>query len=178
MVTPSGQEGSANFWGMDVLCSVSHSVVSGSLWPLGLWPTSLLAPWDSPGKILEWIAIPFSRGSFQPRDRTRVSFIAGRSFMSELQGDPVLWIGSSILGFPWWLSWKRSRLQCSRLGFDPLVGKIPWRREQLPTPVFWPGEFHELYSPWGQKESDMTEQLSFSSVICLPIQEPWVWLLG
>ena len=36
------------------------------------------------------------------------------------------------------------------------VGKI-WRREQLPTPVFWPGEFHGLYSPWGCKESDMNE---------------------
>ena len=39
------------------------------------------------------------------------------------------------------------------------VGKIPWRRERLPTPVFWPGEFHGLYSPWGHKESDTTEQL-------------------
>ena len=29
-------------------------------------------------------------------------------------------------------------------GFDPWVGKIPWRREQLPTSVFWPIEFHEL----------------------------------
>ena len=29
-----------------------------------------------------------------------------------------------------------------RPGFDPWVGKIPWRRESLPTPVFWPGEFH------------------------------------
>ena len=37
---------------------------------------------------------------------------------------------------------------------------IPWRRERLPTPVFWPGEFHGLYSPWGRKESDMTERLS------------------
>ena len=27
-------------------------------------------------------------------------------------------------------------------GFDPWVGNIPWRRERLPTPVFWPGEFH------------------------------------
>ena len=26
-------------------------------------------------------------------------------------------------------------------GFDPWFGKIPWRREQLPTPVFWPEEF-------------------------------------
>ena len=38
-----------------------------------------------------------------------------------------------------------------------LVGKIPWRRERLPTPVFWPGEFHGLYSPWGRKESIMPE---------------------
>ena len=30
------------------------------------------------------------------------------------------------------------------------------------TPVFWPGEFHGLTSPWGHKESDMFEQLSFS----------------
>ena len=36
----------------------------------------------------------------------------------------------------------------------------PWRRERLSTPVFWPGEFHGLYSPWGHKESDTTEQLS------------------
>ena len=33
----------------------------------------------------------------------------------------------------------------------------PWRRERLPTPVFWPREFHGLHSPWGWKESDMTE---------------------
>ena len=35
--------------------------------------------------------------------------------------------------------------------FDPWVGKITWRRERLPTPVFWPGEFHGLYSPWGSQ---------------------------
>ena len=33
----------------------------------------------------------------------------------------------------------------------------PWRRERLPTPVFWPGEFHGVCSPWGRQESDMTE---------------------
>ena len=38
-----------------------------------------------------------------------------------------------------------------------LVGKIPWRRERLPTSVFWPGEFHGLYNLWGHEESDMTE---------------------
>ena len=46
--------------------------------------------------------------------------------------------------------------------FDPWVGKIPWRREGLPTPVFWPGEFHRPYSPWDGKESDTTEQLALS----------------
>ena len=49
---------------------------------------------------------------------------------------------SSILGLPWWLSWLRIWLQCRRPGFNPWVGNIPWRRERLPTPVFWPGEFH------------------------------------
>jgi len=31
-----------------------------------------------------------------------------------------------------------------RPGFDPWVGKIPWRRERLPTTVFWSGEFHGI----------------------------------
>ena len=67
----------------------------------------------------------------------------------------------------WWLPWGlrsyRILLQCGRPGFDPWVGKILWRREQLPTQVFWPGEFRGLYSSWGHKESDMTEQFSLSS---------------
>ena len=48
---------------------------------------------------------------------------------------------------------------------DPWVGKIPWRREWLPTPVFWPGEFHGErslvgYSPWGGKELDTTDPIT------------------
>ena len=43
-----------------------------------------------------------------------------------------------------------------------LVGKILWRRERLPTLVFWHGVFHGLCSPWGQKESDTDKQLSLS----------------
>ena len=60
---------------------------------------------------------------------------------------------------PLWFSWRRIHLQCGRPRFDPCFGKIPQRRERLPTPVFWPGEFHELHSPWDRKESDKTEQL-------------------
>ena len=40
-----------------------------------------------------------------------------------------------------------------------LAWRIPRTREKLPTPVFWPGEFHGLYSPWGCKESDTSERL-------------------
>ena len=50
-----------------------------------------------------------------------------------------------------WETWVQS------LGWED-----PWRRERPPIPVFWPREFHGLYSPCGLKESDMTEQLSIS----------------
>jgi len=51
--------------------------------------------------------------------------------------------------------------------FNPWVGKIPCRRKWQPTPVFLPGESHGQrsladYSPWGHKELDMTEWLTFS----------------
>ena len=39
----------------------------------------------------------------------------------------------------------------------------PQRRERLPTPVFWPGEFHGLHSPWGHRELNTTEWLSLST---------------
>jgi len=49
-----------------------------------------------------------------------------------------------------------------RIGINLWVGKIPWRRKWQPTLAFLPGEFHEQrslagYSPWGPKESDMSE---------------------
>ena len=52
------------------------------------------------------------------------------------------------------------------------VRKIPWRREWQATPVFLPGEFHGQrslvdYGPWGHKESDTTEGLTFTPW--------WVW---
>ena len=77
---------------------------------------------------------------------------------TELAGKPT----PTFLGFPCGSAGKASFCNAGDLG-DTWVGKIPWRRERLPIPVFWPGEFHGLYSPWGCKESDTTEQLSLSS---------------
>ena len=53
-----------------------------------------------------------------------------------------------------WETWVRS------LGWED-----PWRRERLPTAAFLLGESHGQrsladFSPWGHKESDVTEQLS------------------
>ena len=43
----------------------------------------------------------------------------------------------------------------------PWVGKISWRRERLPTPVFWPGGFHGLYSTWGRKSQTQLSNFHF-----------------
>ena len=48
------------------------------------------------------------------------------------------------------------------------VGKIPWRSERLPTPVFWPEEVHGLYSPWGSKESN-TDWETFTFTLWSPV---------
>ena len=70
-----------------------------------------------------------------------------------------------IAGLPWWCSGKEFACQCRRLGFDPWVEKIPWRRKRQPTPGFLPGEFCRQrnlvgYSPQGHKQSGTTELLS------------------
>ena len=72
------------------------------------------------------------------------------------------WVYRFGEGFPCGSAGKESACNVGDLGFNPWVGKIPQRRERLPTPGYplWPGEFHGLYSPWGRKESDMTEWLS------------------
>jgi len=59
---------------------------------------------------------------------------------------------------------KKICLQCRRCGFDPLVGKMPWRRKWQLTPVFQPGKSQGQrslvgYNPWGHKESDLTYSL-------------------
>ena len=60
---------------------LSHSVVSDSLQPHGLVACQAsLSMGILQARILEWVAMPSSWGSTQPRDRTQVSHIAGRFF--------------------------------------------------------------------------------------------------
>ena len=48
-----------------------------------------------------------------------------------------------------WETWVRS------LGWED-----PLEKGKATHSVFWPGEFHGLYNPWGRKELDMNERLS------------------
>ena len=56
--------------------------------------------------------------------------------------------------FPGGSAGKELACNAGNLGSIPgIPGKIPWKRERLPIPVFWSGEFHGL---------QMTERLSLS----------------
>ena len=67
-------------------------------------------------------------------------------------------------------------LQCGRPGFNPWVGKIPWRRQWQPTPVLFLGKSHGQRSlvqaavHGGPKEPGTTEQLHF---LLIPELRPW-----
>ena len=63
--------------GFSMYESESLPVMSDSLWPHGLY-----SPWNSPGRILEWVAVPFSRGFSQPSNQTQVSHLVGKFFTS------------------------------------------------------------------------------------------------
>ena len=101
-------------------------------------------------RILEWVAVPFSRGPSQPRDWTQVSGLAGGFFTSwatreaHFQSIPVHFLLSSGGA-----SGKEPVCQCrrcKRCGFDPWVRKISWRGAWQPTPVLLPRE-----SPWTEE---------------------------
>ena len=75
----------------------------------------------------------------------------------------VFWPGEfhglySSWGLPLWLSWLRIRLQCGRPGFNPWVGKMPWRRDGYPSihgmakSQTHLSDFHfYFHSPWGHQ---------------------------
>ena len=102
-------------------------------------------------RILDCVAMPSSRGSSQPRDRTHISYVIG--FGGWVFTTSVT---NSVVKNACWCR------RCRRHRFDPWIRKISWRREWQPTPTFLLGISHgqrslDSYSPWGYKESDATE---------------------
>ena len=127
--------------------------------------------------ILAW-RIPWTEepGKLQSMGSQRVGHDWATNTHTETHTNKLHYINQNIsaslilsLGFPSGACGKESTCQCrrcKRCGFDSWVGKVSWRRKWLPIPVFLPGEFHgqrslEGYSPWGHKESDMTERLNW-----------------
>ena len=71
--------------------------------------------------------------------------------------NPVFW------GFPCGLAGKESACNAGDLGLIPGLGRSPGEGKGYPLhSVFWPGEFHGLYSPWDHKELNTTERFSLS----------------
>ena len=75
---------------------------------------------------------------------------------------------SSPLGFPDSSVGQESAWNVVDLGSIPGLGRSPGEGKGYLLWLFWPGEFHGLYSPWGHKESSTTEWLSLS----LPLEPP------
>ena len=67
-----------------------------------------------------------------------------------------------FLGFPCGSAGKESACNVGTLGLILGLGRSPEEGKSLPTPVFWPGEFHGMYSQGGGKELDTTERLLLS----------------
>ena len=66
-----------------LLLLLSPLVVSDSVWPHGQKPARLLCPGISQGRILEWVAISFFRGSSWPKVQNHVSCTTGRFYTTE-----------------------------------------------------------------------------------------------
>ena len=119
-----------------------------------------------PGSSVHGIlhAMPSSRGSSQPRGQTHVSYVpcmfllynAVKQLWTSLP--PIQVITEHQTELPCFIAGSHQLPTLLMLAY--VCQELPWRRERLPTPVFWPREFHGLHSVWGGKESDTTEQLS------------------
>ena len=121
--------------------------------------TWLLIRWSIPLSITRYLAFEVSETMISKRRKwnwkTKVNLWV---FFQE--GSSVGTSLGSVIKNPL----SSSLLSCHRShGFDPWVGKIPWRRKWQSAPVLLPGISHGHglvgYSPWGCKDSDTTEHV-------------------
>ena len=101
------------------------------------------------------------------------SIPASRISAGEGIGYPLQYLGLLL-----WLSWWRISLKCWWLGFDPWVGKTPWRRGRLTTPVR-PGEFHGLCTHGVTKSQTWLSDFHFfNSSDILKLNNEWMGFPG
>ena len=102
---------------------------------------------------LKWLLTSLNGWKRQRKKKEKqgYDFVICENYMKFKSHCPLIeFYWNASLGLPWWLSWQRISLQCGSPGFSPWVGKIPWRREKQPTPVFWPGNstVHGVTKSW------------------------------
>ena len=125
-------------------------------------------------RVLEWVAMFFSRGSSLPRDWTWVSWHLSHWQVGPLPpappGEPHICV---YIGFPAGsvVKDRLHRRRCKRPGFNIWVGKIheggngnPLQYSCLENSTQEPGSLQSMGS---QKESDMIEQLSSHTYVCV-----------
>ena len=121
------------------------------LWLLKIWTEFHLLPW-----LTTWMS-QASTGDFDP-------------FGTHGCSDSVFMNSNIFIRIiSIWKTFQLKDIFWNKLDYDHLISTLTscrvHLRERLPTPVFWPREFHGLYSPWGHRESDKTERLSLSNFI-------------
>ena len=135
------------------LTKAQYGLLKGSIQATTLQPPSKLWPPTGDGREMgaeQSVGAPYAvQQGHQP--------------WSPLHNNSHVWPWKAIFpgsvcdqGLPRWLNGKESTCQCRRHGFDPWVGKIPWRWKWQPTPVFLPRKSHGQrsmvgYSPWDHK---------------------------
>ena len=164
-----------SFW---ICCSIASVAYVLVFWPKGMWVFSSLTrgrtptPCSGRGSLSHWTSresLPsFLKDVFGGIEFWVDTFLFSSDVWETLF---IIQLSSSLFFSPQYkvsrgsqvAQWvKESACQCRRCWFDPWVGKIPHMRAWRPTPVLLPGESHGQRSlvgcsPWGCKESDMTE---------------------
>ena len=132
---------------MCVLCVLSCSVMSNSLQPQVFQVPLSKAILQA--KILEWVAMPSSRGSSPPRDQTQVSHMAGRFFtIWATREAQEYWSGLPIPS-PRDLPYPGMELGSRALQADSLPAELPGKPSLLlPISYFLPWIFYPLSSNW------------------------------
>ena len=128
--------------------------MSDSLQPMDFSPPVSSVHGILQARIQEWVAIPFSRGSSQPRDQTWVSHIAGRFFaIWATREDPA---GKNLPAMQETWVWSlEDPLEKGMATHSSIAWGIPWTER--------PGRLQSL----GCKELDTTERLTLFYILII-----------
>ena len=126
------------------------SVMSYSLRPHGLKPAKLLCPWTSPGKNNGVGCHFLLQGSY---------WVGQNSPWGHKQSDTTEWL--SLWGFPCGSAGKEPACNAGDLSG---LGRSPKEAKGYPLQYSGLKNSMDCYSPWGRRESDMTERLSLTEL--------------